>query len=218
MDEPTWLSCIDREPMLHHIANQASSRKLRLFGWACLRQAWDWTDHAGFHRAVLAGERFVEGVISETDLRRTFIGAWPQGWEPLRTAAICTLTAREEWQLRQVRILAYEVERLSDHLRQAKKGKKPPERAILGRAHAAFLREIFGNPFRRTVFAPHWRTPDVLALAGEALDERCFAHLPILADALEDAGCTDSDLIAHLREPGEHLPGCWALDLALGQD
>jgi hypothetical protein len=211
MDEQQWLNWTDREAMLQFIANQASNRKLRLFGCACLHQAWDWTDHSAFRRAVLVGERFVDGAVSEAELRRAFIVAWPNGWEHLRTAAICTLTAQQEWQLRQVRILAYEVVRLVEHQQLSAMKRFQPQQ------QADFLREIFGNPFRPPVFLPDWRTPDVLALAGEIHDERSFEHLPVLADALEDAGCGDLGLLAHFRRREGHLPGCWALDCVLGQ-
>ena len=64
---------------------------------------------------------------------------------------------------------------------------------------------------------PSWRTPDVLSLTQSAYEARDFAALPILADTLEDAGCTDADLLSHLRGPGPHVRGCWVVDLLLGK-
>ena len=89
----------------------------------------------------------------------------------------------------------------------------------------ALLREIFGNPFRPTRFDPSWRlSPDVLSLAQAAYDERELpsghlgsARLAVLSDALEEAGCADADLLSHLRSPGPHVRGCWAVDLILGK-
>jgi hypothetical protein len=49
------------------------------------------------------------------------------------------------------------------------------------------------------------------------LDERAFGGLPILADAVEEAGCTDADILGHLRGPGAHYRGCWALDSLRGK-
>ncbi len=63
-----------------------------------------------------------------------------------------------------------------------------------------------------------WLTPTVKALAQAIDEERCFQDMPILADALEDAGCTNLDLLDHCRQPGEHLRGCWALDALLGRE
>jgi hypothetical protein len=79
------------------------------------------------------------------------------------------------------------------------------------------LREIVGNPFRPVIFDPSWRTPTINALAQAAYDDRTFDRLPILADALEDAGCADPDILGHLRGPGPHVRGCWAVDLILGK-
>jgi hypothetical protein len=79
------------------------------------------------------------------------------------------------------------------------------------------LRCIFGNPFRPTMLAPEWLTPDVVALALGIYAERAFDRMPILGDALEDAGCADPGLLAHCRETGEHVRGCWVIDALLGK-
>src|SRR6185436_17280064 len=79
------------------------------------------------------------------------------------------------------------------------------------------VREVFGNPFRPVAVAPEWRTETVLAVARGAYAERAFDRLPILADALEGAGCDAAEVLAHCRGPGPHVLGCWALDLVLGK-
>jgi hypothetical protein len=84
-------------------------------------------------------------------------------------------------------------------------------------AQAALLRDVIGNPFRPPAIDPAWLTSDVVALAGSIFDERDFAAMPILADALRDAGCEDEDLLAHCRCEGPHIRGCWVLDLVLGR-
>jgi hypothetical protein len=84
----------------------------------------------------------------------------------------------------------------------------------------SILRDIFGNPFRPVAVAPAWLTwnnATVPAIARHVYEDRAFHDLPILADALEDAGCTDADLLAHCRGPGPHVRGCWAVDLLLGK-
>jgi hypothetical protein len=90
---------------------------------------------------------------------------------------------------------------------------------------AALLRDLFGNPFRPVALAPAWVTLTVLSLARAAREERylpggelCAARLAVLADALEEAGCTEADLLRHLRGPGPHLRGCWALRALLGKE
>jgi hypothetical protein len=80
------------------------------------------------------------------------------------------------------------------------------------------LRDIFGNPFRPVAVDPAWRTATVVSLAQAIYDERAFDRLPILADALEDGGCTNADVLDHCRQPGEHVRGCWVVDLVLGKE
>ncbi|MBL8798455.1 MAG: hypothetical protein JNM56_31460 [Planctomycetia bacterium] len=79
------------------------------------------------------------------------------------------------------------------------------------------LRDIFGNPFRPVAVEPTWLTSTVASLAQAIYDERAFDRLPILADALEDAGCDNADILNHCRQPGEHVRGCWCVDLVLGK-
>jgi hypothetical protein len=81
------------------------------------------------------------------------------------------------------------------------------------------LREIFGNPFRPATFSPAWRTTDVMLLAKGIYDARAFDRMPILADALQDAGCDIEDILNHLRNmSATHVRGCWALDSVLGKE
>jgi hypothetical protein len=82
---------------------------------------------------------------------------------------------------------------------------------------AALIRDIFGNPFRAIAFSPEWRTDTALALARMMYESRDFSAMPILADALQDAGCDNADILDHCRQPGEHVRGCWVVDLVLGR-
>jgi hypothetical protein len=91
-------------------------------------------------------------------------------------------------------------------------------------AQAGLLRCIFGNPFCPVALDRSWKTPTALAIAQAAYEDRIVPaghlysdKLAVLADALEDAGCTDADLLGHLRGPGPHVRGCWALDAILGK-
>jgi hypothetical protein len=77
------------------------------------------------------------------------------------------------------------------------------------------IREIFGNPFRPVRADPSWLTSDVLLLARGIYDEKAFDRMPILADALQDAGCDNVNVLDHCHEPGEHVRGCWVLDMLL---
>jgi hypothetical protein len=80
------------------------------------------------------------------------------------------------------------------------------------------LRDIFGNPFRPVTFSPEWRTDTAVSLARTMYESRDFGAMPILADALQDAGCDDAEILNHCRQPGEHVRGCWYVDQLLGKE
>jgi hypothetical protein len=79
------------------------------------------------------------------------------------------------------------------------------------------LRDIFGNHFRPITLSPSWLTSTVHALASGVYEEHAFDRMPILADALQDAGCDNDDVLTHCRQPGEHARGCWVVDLLTGR-
>jgi hypothetical protein len=85
-------------------------------------------------------------------------------------------------------------------------------------AQCRLVRHIFGNPFRPVAVDPSWLTPAVTKLARAVYDDRAFDRVPELADTLERAGCTNTDILAHCRQPGEHVRGCWAVDLILRKE
>lgn len=85
------------------------------------------------------------------------------------------------------------------------------------RRQVGLLHCVFGDPLDPVVFDPAWRTPTAVALASGAYADRDWGRLPILADALQDAGCEDESILGHCREPGDHARGCWVLDLILGK-
>jgi hypothetical protein len=83
---------------------------------------------------------------------------------------------------------------------------------------ADLLRDIIGNPFRAGAQDRSWLTSNVVAIAELIYDSRDYDSLPILADALEDAGCTDASILEHCRGGGVHVRGCWVVDLVLGRE
>jgi hypothetical protein len=80
------------------------------------------------------------------------------------------------------------------------------------------LRDVVGNPFCPVAFAPEWRTDTALSLAKQMYKSRDFSAMPILADALQDAGCDSDDILSHCRGEGAHVRGCWVVDLVLGKE
>jgi hypothetical protein len=100
--------------------------------------------------------------------------------------------------------------------------RKPPHQAVVDAeclVQAAIARDIFGNPFRLLVaFEPSWRTSTVLAVARQMYNSGDFGAMPILADALQDAGCDSEEVLNHCREAGAtHVRGCWVVDLVLSK-
>ena len=67
------------------------------------------------------------------------------------------------------------------------------------------IRDIFGNPFRPVVLDTAWQSEAVVGIARGIYEDRAFERMPILADALEEAGCTNADVLLHCRQPGEHV-------------
>lgn len=81
----------------------------------------------------------------------------------------------------------------------------------------AIISDIFGNPFRPITLDPSWRTEVVTTLARGIYADRAFDRLPILADALQEAGCDNADVLTHCRGDGPHARGCWVVDQLLGK-
>ncbi|MFO0806291.1 MAG: hypothetical protein U0791_24570 [Gemmataceae bacterium] len=80
-----------------------------------------------------------------------------------------------------------------------------------------FALDIFGNPFRPISFSPEWRTTTTVAIAQGMYESRDFGPMPLLADALQDAGCEVPEIIDHCRRPGPHVRGCRVVDGVLGK-
>ncbi len=93
-----------------------------------------------------------------------------------------------------------------------------PEHVHQRDAQSGLMLDIFGNPFRPVPRDPSWLTSDVMMLARGMYESRDFAAMPILADALQDAGCQRAEVLDHCRGSGPHVRGCWVVDLVLGKD
>ena len=191
-------------------------RKLRLFGCACCRRIWDELRSTKSKQAIELAEQYADGLTRGLSgwVRREWVMGWlmqaaqkedqVNGWSisSLEWAPFCVL--RKD--LRHLLDAAWFVE----------------QRSLNGEAksQADLVRDIFGNPFRPVSLDPTWlawNAGTVQKIAQAIYEERAFDRLPILADALEEAGCTNADILAHCRRPGEHVRGCWVLDLILGK-
>jgi hypothetical protein len=193
------------------------ARKLRLFACAAARLAWDWMTEADSRAAVETAEQAADGARpAEADLGEARIRAGAAQytvWD--RKPRDARAWAASLWAY----LSTMEADNIADY-RQTNGHLLAP--AVSAVQQAALLREIFGNPFRTTTFhladlSPSAGLEGLRAMAERAYADEDFAALPVLADALEDAGCDDADLLAHLRGPGPHARGCWALDRVLGK-
>jgi len=241
MDEATWLNCTDTQPMLDFLKGKASERKLRLFAAACCRRIWHLL-HEAFRHAVVTSERFADRLADDREkmeaYREAILRQQIQRREQFSAAyagraAIFALTTSDSeypasyrasrtsnevaWIISWSEELHSPVGSSDDALQQI------AQREL--QMHAHLLRDLFGNPFRAITVAPTWRTLTVTTLATAAYEERALPtgtldadRLAVLADALEDAGCTDEQLLVHLRETSPHVRGCWVIDLLLGKE
>lgn len=204
MTEAEWLECHNLVDMLSYLSPVGDGRKPLLLACACLARIWNDIEEEARNWARIAGE-VAEGGGHVTSLYPADIGCF---WEWGHTFPS-----------------AYVVEDLGWHVLG---GDTESEKAEL-REHAKLVRCIFGNPFRSVLraiiadpapfvaSAPTWIAADVVALAKAIYADRAFDGLPILADALEVAGCMNRDILDHCREPGPHARGCWVVDLVLGK-
>jgi hypothetical protein len=234
MTEEEWLNATDPTPMLRFLRDKASDRKFRLFGVACCRSIWHLLPNEAARTVVSVAERFAEGVATEDELglaqeafsfagfeadypHDTYIAAVAQGAvEQLARESDITFARRTR------RVVPNWPEQAYEAASGAAHGATfsipgPTQRAEQLARLSALLRDIFGNPFRPVAVDPSWLTSEVRSLAEGIYEYRAFDQMPILADALQDAGCDNEDVLTHCRQPGEHVRGCWVVDLLLGK-
>jgi hypothetical protein len=241
MTEEQWLACTDPKPMLEFLRGKASDRQLRLFACACCRRVWHSIPPYD-RRTVEVAEAFADGLATMEELTdscqvsESRPGSLDEGnfdpagegeeydpycvpWPSSATSA-CALDAEDA-----AGDASYWSARLAGWTR--------PDEVYRDevKAQAQLLRDVIGSPFRpvppkrgvkrwkeqlRSLLA--WNHGTVPRIAQAIYDERSFDRMPILADALEDAGCTDRAMLDHCRQPVKHVRGCWVVDLLLGKE
>lgn len=230
MNEFDWLAATDPLAMLDHVAMTASDRKLRLFACACARRCWPLFRYPTPRHAVELAERLALGQAAPEQVepmrQQAEMSVWtaPEFERSAYEAAAATLAEQPLEAARNactavcqqaVSAAANEAMSRADEVRIIAE-----ESARENRALGRLALEIFGNPFRPTQVEPAWLAWSdgaALALARWIDEEQHHEELPYLADALTDAGCGDDVLLRHLREPGPHPLGCWALDAILAR-
>ena len=204
MTEAEWLECAGPGRMIEFLRGRVSDRKLRLLGAACCRRVWPLLIRGAVRKVVKVNERYADGVVGASKLASALscAGGWARGERAARTVLGLGFDPDVAGVAAGCADLA---------------GAGDAER----RTQAQFVRCIFGNPFlpAPSISALWLKRGEetVRKLAQAIYTDRAFDRLPVLADALEDAGCTDADILAHCRSGGVHVRGCWAVDLLLGK-
>ncbi|HEV3437459.1 MAG TPA: hypothetical protein VG122_08870 [Gemmata sp.] len=209
MTEAEWLRGTQPRRMLDHLQRRmldhlqkqlfvnGKSRKMRLFCAASCRSFWDHLADIRSREAVIKLEEAADGKITNVELLSAEYEAENvRHLSPFGHAAWAAVVG-----------IPYNV--IHSLLKENRKKDRSKQ--------AMLLQEVFGNPFRPITLNPTWLTSNVFALAQQMYDSRDFSAMPILADAIQDAGCDNEDILNHCREPGEHVRGCWCVDLILGR-
>jgi hypothetical protein len=207
MTEEEWLACIDPAVMLKFLDGKFSERKLRLFAVGLCRLRWDRIFAEGVKELVALAEQYAE--------RKTTYREWIDAFHSVS----CAFTRHVAWPY--VQKAAFEVSkgwlmvigRKGQRRRQA-------HRLMEAVSHCNLLRDIFGDPFQIVLILSawlRWNDGTIPKLAQAIYDDRTFDRLPLLADALEEAGCDNQEILDHCRSNNEHVRGCWVVDLILGK-
>lgn len=207
MTEAEWRACEDPAELFRAHLHRTGARKLRLLGCALARL----TPLDGRCRAALeAAERLAEGDLpfSEAAAHWDAVDEVKQG-VPFGSEEWAAMTLLTGGSLREVPAGAEHCAYL-DHPRIRRS-------AVKRQAAAGLVRCVFGDLFRPPIWEipwpPAWASATAVALAVGVYADRAFDRLPVLADALEEAGCDDADVLTHCRGDGPHARGCWVVDL-----
>jgi hypothetical protein len=225
--EPIWKAILTQVSLRR---GEISTRKLRLLACACFREFGGPLNNFPTVRHLLdTSERFADGLTSKVKLIRTLRHVldslepglrWPASFLPLAGYPEITVSAFVHhlgWGAQFIRLdNVFDVQTIM----RARYGNDPEYQWMRNqwKIQADLIREIFGNPFRGTKLDPAWLSYNdhcAVRLAQQMYEQRNFHDMPILADALEDAGCDREDVLQHCRCGDSHVLGCWVVDAVL---
>jgi hypothetical protein len=221
MTASEWSASPEPGTMLEALRGKISSRKARLFACACCRQIAGGVFYSGF---LEAAERHADGAVDDDGLAAACAVTRAIAEAPAGLPAWDGTGAMEylDWVGANAAVPACApaagVSEATEAARWAAGvlGGEPVEAAQA--AQSDLLRDMIGNPYRVTELDRRWLTSDAVALAAGIYADQAFDRLPVLADALMDAGCDSEDILAHCRSDGPHVRGCWVVDLVLGKE
>jgi hypothetical protein len=208
IDEGRWLTCVEPFRMLDWLRENnrlPGARKLRLFACACCRSVERRITLQPCRKAVTVAERFADGLATAANAAGSYSNRLDANFAAAQSADENALSAAKQ-------VCAYAF--------ASTKTRGLPPKPSEHLTQCGLIRCLFGNPFRPLPPIESswmaWNGATVRKMAEALYQERGWGDLPVLADALEDAGCTDADLLNHLRGPGPHARGCHVLDALLG--
>jgi hypothetical protein len=230
MTEGEWRTGTDPGALLEFARGRLSDRVARLYAVACCRRVWHLLIDPRSRSAVEQAAETAEGLrmpwslaaaeeAAETAVIDLSLGTDPEWLAPEQQAILWAAHAAHA---------AANLWAFTAAINAARFAADALEAVDVSFCHPAFLSPVrrqqcglvhclAGDPFHPPTFHPAWRSANAVALARTAYEEDCWDRLPILADALMDAGCEDESLLGHLRGPGPHARGCRAVDLVLGR-
>jgi hypothetical protein len=245
MTETEWLNATDPQVMLTFLRGKVSERKLRLLVVACCRRTWHWLTDERSRKAVDVAERFADGLTSQKELYTAIRGACDVPQDPSYAVAppYSAITAIEHARIASSTAalvfhpLNEAIATIASSVGHAAIAASCPgwkedqgnwlneanlRMAVERRAQTRLICDIFGLLAFRTVHIDpsllRWNDRLVVRLAQTIYDERRWSDMPILADALFDAGCDNEEILRHCHEQeGVHSKGCWVTDLLLGK-
>ncbi len=208
--EADWFAAQRPDPLLTFALPHLGPREMRLIGVAVARLALPLARAKQTRQALELVEAWVDVPELGSDLRLAYDRA---------NAGLARRDAEGNLNVYLARRAAVDVAKTDpltwrEHgcARSALSGGTRMSEEAVRQVEVALVRDIAGNPFRPVTFAPEWLTPTVVGLATATDQTRDYTRLPILADALEEAGCDVADVLGHCRDPGPHARGCWVLD------
>ena len=227
MTEAEWLAGHDPGQMFQFVVATASQRRARLLGVGRCRRLWELFEAPRSRLAIDVAEQLADGAVSEAECRQAQAGAEAalddrREQDTISTskefillsapenAAIAILDSDPKTAAGCGRGVAYCLDFFVNPLASKLLSTHDSDEVCL-------LHCIFGNPFRPVTLGPPWRTSTTVALAQQMYESRDFSAMPILADALQDAGCEHLDILGHCRGAGVHVRGCWVVDLVLAK-
>jgi hypothetical protein len=216
MTAADWLASTKPLNMLQLLRGKASDRKVRLFACACCRRIWHLLPYQANRDLVAAVEDHPAGTFDDPALNEAIVASSSHERNSIDDEGY--------WAVKYLGRSYYKLGPLDSAvavaLKVVQRVRKTGDAAAEEAAQAGLVRELFGNPFQPVTVEPawlRWNGGTVERLARSIHDDRVFDHLPILADALEEAGCDNADMLAHCRGAGPHVRGCWVVDLLLSK-